>query len=106
MSDVTPIIAALNKSGFPLQTRIEHEIQSRTPSGWRVLACEYPWTDPDGEDQFIDLVAAYGCVVLVIECKKAQDRGLLFLRPVGAETTGLVTPLALKYLEQHAPAHH
>ena len=89
MDDVTPVVAALKKSGFPLQTRIEYEIKVRFGRGWRVLASEHPWRGEDG-DQFIDLIANCGTVVLVIECKKAQDRSLLFLRPVGAETTDKV----------------
>jgi hypothetical protein len=39
-ADRASIIKSLERSGFPLQTRIEHEIHSRTPSGWRVIASE------------------------------------------------------------------
>jgi len=87
--DVTPVVAALKKSGFPLQTRVEHEIHARSGRGWRMLASEHPWRGEDG-DQFIDLIANCGTVVLVVECKKAQDRSLLFLRPVGPVNTGKV----------------
>lgn len=89
MDDVTPVVAALKKSGFPLQTRVQHEIQKRV-SEWTLATVEHPWRDPDGKDQFVDLMAYCGGVVLVIECKKAQDRSLLFLRPLGPDTTGLV----------------
>lgn len=97
---MTPIVAALKKSGFPLQTRVEHEIQAHAPTGWKVLESEYPWRDPDGRDQFIDLVAVCGCVVPVIECRKAQERSLLFLRPLGAETTGPDRRFTFWHVEQ------
>jgi hypothetical protein len=100
MDDTTAIIAAIQKSGFPLQTRVEHEITARTRYGWKSLRCEYPWRDPDGRDQFVDLIACCGTVVLIIECKKIQDRALLFLRPLGPDTTGLVKRLAIKQVEK------
>jgi hypothetical protein len=100
MVDVTPIVAALDKSGFPLQTRVEHEIKARGFRGWRVIASEHPWRDPDGHDQFIDLIACCGTVLLVIECKKSQERSLLFLRPLGADDTGFVKNVACWHIEQ------
>jgi hypothetical protein len=93
--DVTPVVAALKKSGFPLQTRIEHEIRERR--SWYVLASEHPWRSEDGA-QFIDLIANCGTVVLVVECKKAQERSLLFLRPVGRET-GMVRRCTVWHFE-------
>jgi hypothetical protein len=53
-----------------------------------VLASEHPWRSPDGDDEFIDLIANCGTVVLVVDCKKAHERSLLFLRPIGHEKTG------------------
>jgi hypothetical protein len=100
MDDVTPVIAALQRSGFPLQARVEYEIHARTPGGWRVAASEHPWIDQDGREQFIDLIASCGGVVLVIECKKAQGRRMAFLRPVLSETTGLVKTLTVWHLQQ------
>jgi len=97
--DVTPVVAALRKSGFPLQTRIEHEIRERYANAWRLLASEHPWRDPDGRDQFIDLIANCGTVVLVVECKKAQERSLLFLRALGRETTDKVTTCTVWHFE-------
>jgi hypothetical protein len=96
MDDVTPIVAALKKSGFPLQTRIEHEIRARYASGWKVLASGHPWRSGDG-DQFIDLIANCGTVVLVVESKKAQERSL-FLRPF-RETTGKVRTCTVWHFE-------
>jgi hypothetical protein len=98
MDDVTRVVAALKKSGFPLQTRIEHEINARFGRGWRLLASEHPWRSEDG-DQRIDLIASCGTVVLVVECKKAQERSLLFLRPVGLETTGKVRGCTVWHFE-------
>jgi hypothetical protein len=94
MDDVTPVVAALKKSGFPLQTRIEDEIRGRYGRGWRLLDSEHPWRSENG-DEFIDVIANCVTYVLVVECKKAQDRSLLFLRPIvgherGHETTGKV----------------
>jgi len=104
MDNVTPIVAALQKSGFPLQTRVEHEIQAHAPTGWKVLASEWPWRDPDGRNQLIDLIAQCGCVMPVIECKKAQERWLLFLRPVGFETTGPDKRFTFWHVEQNQGA--
>jgi hypothetical protein len=98
------VVAALRKSGFPLQIRVEHEIQKRRLSGWVVLEAEYPWRDADGCDQFMDLVASCGSVVSVIECKKAAERSLLFLRPLGSETTGAVTDAAFWHVTQNRGA--
>src|SRR5688572_11652092 len=86
MPDLDPVVAAFKKSGFPLQTRIEYEIRARYSTGWSVLASEHLWQSPDG-DEFIDLIANCNTVVLVIECKKAQERALLFLRPLDREMT-------------------
>jgi hypothetical protein len=97
--DLGPVIAALQRSGFPLQTRVEHEIRSQTPHGWVVLVSEYPWLDHDRKEQFIDLIAGCRSFVFVIECKKAQDRSLTFLRPVGEGTTGLVSAVTCWHLE-------
>jgi hypothetical protein len=104
MDDVTPVVTALKKSGFPLQTRVEYEIRERRASGWKVLASEHPWRSRDGDDEFIDLIANCGTVVLVVECKKAQERSLLFLRPVGHETTGKVRTCTVWHIEPNRGA--
>jgi hypothetical protein len=104
MDDRTQIVAALNRSGFPLQTRVEQEIVARGGGGWRVVASEHPWRDPDGQDQFTDLIAACGEVVLVIECKKAEDRTLTFLRPLGQDDTGAVRDVNCWELQQNQGA--
>ncbi len=42
------------------------------------------------------MVAHCGSIVLAIECKKAQNRSLLILRPVGPDNTGLVKPVTVR----------
>jgi hypothetical protein len=48
----------LNRSWFPFQLRIEHEIQStRTQHNWEVATREHPWQNPESVSSgFIDLV--------------------------------------------------
>jgi hypothetical protein len=76
----------------------------RGPGQWSLAAVEHPWRHPDGKDEFIDLLAYCGTVVLVIECKKAQERALVFLRPVGANSTGMVTSATVLQAEQNTGA--
>jgi hypothetical protein len=104
MDDVTPVVAALKRSGFPLQTRIEYEIRQRHANGWKVLASEHPWRSPDGDDESIDVIANCGTVVLVVECKKAQERSLLFLRPLGHEATGKARTCTVWHVEPNPGA--
>lgn len=72
---------ALRASGFPFQTAVEHTI--RTLPGWTVDRVEFPWRDPNGTDQFLDLVVLRGTLVLLIECKKTRNEVLTFLQPRG-----------------------
>jgi hypothetical protein len=105
MDDVTRLVAAIQKSGFPLQARVAHEISSRIKNGWEVTTSEFPWRDPDGEDQFIDLIASCEKMVLVIECRKAQARALLFLRTLGGmEKTGLTRTVTVWDIQQEQGA--
>lgn len=99
MDEMAGLLAALKKSGFPLQARVEHEIVARQPR-WRLLGSEYPWRDPDGRDQFADVVANRDALVPVIECKKAAERSLLFLRPLGLEHTGQTTDFKIWTVQQ------
>src|SRR5262249_45140582 len=50
------------------------------------------------------LIAKSGPAVLVIECKKAQDRSLLFLRPLGIETTGVVRTCTIWHFQRNLGA--
>ena len=84
------IRAALQGSGFPFQTAVAYVV--RTQPSWQVHASEFPWQDPAGNGQFLDLVATTTIhdtkVFLAIECKKTQKDMLNFLRPLGACNTG------------------
>jgi len=79
------VFGALQASGFPFQTAVEHGI--RTAINWKVLAVEVPWTDPSGADQFLDLVARSGQYTIGVECKKTQKETLTFLLPQEARAT-------------------
>jgi hypothetical protein len=71
----------LNTSGFPFQLRVAEEI-IRTPGrlGWEVLAQEHYWRSREaGEFGFIDIVAGYGIVRLVVECKRGAGATWLFI---------------------------
>jgi hypothetical protein len=80
------VAAALRGSGFPFQTAVAHAV--RATSGWSVDASEYPWHDPAGGDQFLDLVITNGKLFLTVECKKTTKETLTFLRPLGHSNTG------------------
>lgn len=84
----------LNKSGFPFQLRIEHEVRTtHAEHGWSVASREHPWlirTSPEiASSGFMDIVLKHDHYVtfrLILECKriKADDgRQLrwLFLLP-------------------------
>lgn len=70
----------INKSGFPFQLKVEHEIRrTHSEHHWSVASHEHPWTSADNEASgFIDIVLQHDQFVtfrLVIECKriKADD---------------------------------
>lgn len=86
-----PVIAALRASGFPFQTAVAHAVRA-TP-GWSVYASEYPWQEPSGADQFLDLVITNGTFFLTVECKKTTKEILTFLRPLGHSHTGELADL-------------
>jgi len=75
----------VNKSGFPLQIGLAHQINARLDiHGWRVLYKERPWKNNDtNAGGFIDLVLVdkYGTSVMVVECKKVQNSNWIFLLP-------------------------
>lgn len=68
----------INRSGFPFQLAVEHEIRvTESKHHWDVASREHPWTN-EGQTGFIDLVLQYNEIRtarLVIECKriKAED---------------------------------
>ncbi len=73
----------VNKSGFPLQIGLEHQINARSGiHGWRVLYKEHSWKNADtSASGFIDLVLVdhYGTTVMVVECKRVQNSHWIFL---------------------------
>jgi len=75
----------VNSSGFPLQIRIEHLVNSTTSShGWKVLYKEHSWRNADTQNSgFIDLVLVdeHGTSIMVIECKRVQNSSWIFLLP-------------------------
>jgi hypothetical protein len=75
MVDPEETIKQLNRSGFPFQLRIEHEIQSTTTQHhWEIASREHPWQTPESSG-FIDLVLSnkqFPADRLVIECKRVK----------------------------------
>ncbi len=91
------VYGALQASGFPFQTAVEHVI--RNTEQWSVLAIEFPWTASEGGDQFLDIVAGSGQFVAGVECKKTQKEKFTFLLPQGGKAT-TVDRARLLYAEQ------
>jgi hypothetical protein len=71
----------LNSSGFPFQLRVAEEIKRNPgPRSWRVFAEEHFWRDAETEASgFIDLIAGFGIIRWVIECKRGADVTWQFL---------------------------
>jgi hypothetical protein len=80
MTNQDETLKQINKSGFPFQLRVEHEIRrTQKEHNWSVASREHPWTSADSAASgFIDIVLKHDQFVtfrLVIECKriKADD---------------------------------
>jgi hypothetical protein len=85
MSEQTPLLSAVNRSGYPLQVAIAHAVKAGGSShGWRVLYEEQSWRQGDREG-FVDIVLEHDNlqVVLVIECKRPQNAEWILLPPRG-----------------------
>jgi hypothetical protein len=69
----------INKSGFPLQMALEHQVNtSRT--GWRVATREHHWhNNRTNSEGWIDLVLEKKNAVFVVECKRAIEGKWAFL---------------------------
>jgi len=80
------LINMANASGFLLELAIERVISdAKSGLAWEVVR-EHHWSHPSlQQDGFIDLVATYGQMRLVIECKRPRDGVWLFLVPKGHE---------------------
>lgn len=74
----------VNRSGFPLQIGVEDEIRalSSTRDPWHIVGAEVPWAEG-----FIDLVARWGPLLAVVECKRVDDQEWIFLVPTDDEPT-------------------
>ena len=83
-----PLVSKLQTSGFPFQTAVAHVV--RNSKSWSVYKSEYPWVDPSGKDEFLDLVIKKGDWYAGVECKKTEKETLNFLRPLGHKPTGEV----------------
>ena len=68
--------------------RIAQEIQDNPGRhNWKLIAEEHPWNDPESaESGFIDIVAGFGAVRLVIECMRGADATWVFLTRKGDRT--------------------
>ncbi len=82
------LVRKLQTSGFPFQTAVAHVV--RDSKSWSVDNSEYPWLDPSGKDEFLDLVIKKGELYAGVECKKTEKETLNFLRPLGHKPTGEV----------------
>jgi hypothetical protein len=76
------VVGALLASGFPFQTAVANVIGNAR--GWTIVAEEFPWQDDGGADQFLDIIATSGSIVVTLECKKTQKETLTFLRPANS----------------------
>jgi len=71
-----------NGSGFLFQLRVEDEIKGiRSGCTWELVLHEHHWRTQDGGEGYIDILAGYGKIRLVVECKKASGQDWLFLVP-------------------------
>ncbi|HUM69436.1 MAG TPA: hypothetical protein PLK31_11380 [Chloroflexota bacterium] len=102
MANQEDTLKQINKSGFPFQLRVEHEIRlTQEKHHWSVASREHPWTSADNlASGFIDIVLrhdTYPTFRLVIECKrvKADDarqlRWIFLLPDKESQPTGLTS---------------
>lgn len=92
------VLTALQCSGFPFQTAVQHFINSS--NGWTLHTSEYPWQTSHGDEQFLDLVAIKEGLFLTIECKKTRKDSFTFLLPLGLSNTGAVEEFRRLYAKQ------
>ena len=78
MENQESALKQINKSGFPFQLRIEHEIRrTQQEHNWAVASREHPWTGAEDSvgSGFIDIVlkhSQFSTFRLVIECKRMK----------------------------------
>jgi hypothetical protein len=102
MANQEDTLKQINKSGFPFQLRVEHEIRTtQQEHNWSVASREHPWASADKTASgFIDIVLKhnqFSTFRLVIECKriKADDarqlRWVFLLPDQDAQPTGVAS---------------
>lgn len=78
-----PLTDLLNKTGYPLQVGLKHQITAtRSTHSWHVKSVEHAWHDPATDKSgFIDLVIRHdgGASLIVIECKHVHQQPWCFL---------------------------
>lgn len=66
----------VNRSGFPFQLKVEHDVRATEASHhWVVASREHAWIDSEGNDGFIDIVLKHkehSTFRLVLECKRVK----------------------------------
>jgi hypothetical protein len=76
-------LSIVNRSGYALQIAVARKVTAGTSAhGWRVLYEEHSWRNGlDGSEGFIDLVLehARSQLALLVECKRLQNKELIFL---------------------------
>lgn len=85
MTNQDSTLKQINKSGFPFQLKVEHEIRlTQQKHNWSVASREHPWTSLDKASKgFIDLVLKhdkFSTFRLVIECKRIRAEDTRQLR--------------------------
>lgn len=78
MDNEIETLKQLNRSGFPFQLRVEHEIRTtQSLHGWSIASREHPWKNLDSETSgFIDLVLHHETFPgdrMVVECKRVKS---------------------------------
>lgn len=95
-------IESLNRTGYPLQIALAQEVRAHEKHhGWRVSYQEHAWRALQGDESgYVDLVLENLRIdtVLVIECKRTQNKEWAFLHEVGNDLPrraahGLIAPI-------------
>jgi hypothetical protein len=100
MANQDSTLKQINKSGFPFQLRVEHEIRrTQHEHNWTVASREHPWASVDtAASGFIDIVLKhdqFSTFRLVIECKRIKADDARQLRWVFLLPDQKVEPTAL-----------
>lgn len=66
----------VNRSGFPFQLKVEHDVRATEATHhWSVASREHPWGDDEGNSGFIDIVLKnkqFSTFRLIVECKRVR----------------------------------